>query len=84
VIERLLFLVIVLSLFSIGLLLVIGTWRGWGPLVRPPNSWFFFYPYGLLKRLFGQGAIVYLHIFAGIVFIVGSIWMAVYVIFLSR
>jgi hypothetical protein len=78
-IQTLFFAFVVLLLFGIGFLLIIGTIKGWAPLVRAPNSWFSFFPYWFLKKLFGESAIAYYHIFIGIVFILGTIWLLIYV-----
>lgn len=78
-IQTLLFAIVVLLLLTLGVILVFGTLKGWEPLVHPPDSWMVFYPYGLIRKLFGEGAIAYLHIFIGVVFILATIWLVIYV-----
>lgn len=74
-----LFLAVVLfSLLGIGAVLIIGSLKRWDSLVHPPDSWMFFYPYGLMRKLFGEEAIAYFHIFIGVVFILATIWLFIY------
>jgi len=79
--QTLFFFLVVILLFIIGTILIVGSLKGWEPLVHPPDSWMVFYPYGLLRKFFGEGAIAYLHIFIGIVFILGTLWLLIYVKF---
>ena len=69
---------IVLAFLGLGLFLVIGTLKKVDLLVRPPNGWFEFYPYWFLKKVFGVNSIYYFHIFIGVVFILGAIWIFIY------
>ena len=55
----------------------------WEFLMHPPESGFFYYPYNPLRRHCGEKGIVYLHLFVGISFVLGSIWLVIYVAFLA-
>jgi hypothetical protein len=79
--QTLFFFLVVILLFSMGAVLIVGSLKRWRPLVHPPESWMVFYPYGLVRKLFGEAAIAYLHIFIGIVFILGTLWLLLYVKF---
>jgi hypothetical protein len=69
---------VVLAFLGIGLFLVIGTFKKVDVLVHPPNGWFEIFPYWFLKKIFGVNSIYYFHIFIGVVFILGAIWILLY------
>ncbi len=74
-------LLVILALLGIGLLLIIGTFKGLDFLVRAPKGWFHFYPYWFLEKVFGDRSIYYFHIVLGVVFILGAIGIFLYTMF---
>jgi len=81
--TALFFLILIVCLFfGVGFLVVIGTLKRWPALVDyPPDKWWNYNPYGFMRKAFGENAIFYFHIFVGIVFMVGSIWILIYSLF---
>jgi hypothetical protein len=80
-IQTLFLVFVIILLFSIGTLLIVGTLKGWEPLIHPPESWMVSYPYALVRKFFGESAIAYFHILIGVVFILGTLWLVIYVRF---
>jgi len=83
VISLALFTLVVGSFLGIGLILIIGTLMRWEFLMHPPDSGLFYYLYDPLRRHCGEKGIVYLHLFVGILFVLASIWLVIYVAFLA-
>ena len=73
-ITEIFFFLSVFLLFGIGIFLVMGTLKGVKVLVAPPVEWYSIYPYWFLKKM-GNRAIQYFHIFIGIIFILGSMYI---------
>lgn len=78
--AEILFFFSVSLLFGIGVFMVVGTLRGIKVLIDPPVKWYSFYPYFFLKKM-GERSIYYFHISIGIVFMLGAIYLFLYVIF---
>jgi hypothetical protein len=67
-----LFLVSVISLFGVGVYLIVGTLRGAKDLVDPSERWYAYFPYRWLVRM-GKRSFYYFHIAIGIVFVIGAV-----------
>jgi hypothetical protein len=75
--ETLFFVLVILAFFAVGVFLIVGTFKGMRLLIDPPVEWYSTYPYWYLKNL-GSKAPSIFHIFIGIVFILGAIWLVMY------
>jgi ABC-type phosphate transport system permease subunit len=56
----------------IGIVLIIGANRGWELLIDPPDEWSSWYPFSLIKKLFGSGFLVGYIYFFGFTFAIFS------------
>ncbi|MGYP001271665624 len=63
-------IIFALFFFSLGALLVYGTYRRWPVLVDPPDKWAPFYSQALLKKYFGRTFLIAYNYILGLLFIV--------------
>jgi len=77
----LLIVIVILSFFSIGLFLIVGSLKGLKFLVRPTGFHMRLFPYRWIRDIFGGKAIAYYHTFVGVVFILGAVWLLIYILF---
>jgi len=77
----LLMVIVIFSFFIIGLVLIVGSLRRWEPLFRPTGFHMRLFPYRLMKKLYGDKVFASFHIFIGIVFVLGSIWLLIHILF---
>ncbi len=54
------------AMLSAGILLIVGTLKGWKFLVDPPEEWASFYSQSLLKKLFGASILPLVNLLLGI------------------
>lgn len=56
-------------LFGVGIVLIVGAYRGWRWLVDPPKGWRRFYWVAVMRHRYGKTFTVYFLYFLGLVFV---------------
>jgi hypothetical protein len=68
--DLLLGFLIYLLFVSLGVILIVGTWRRWPWLVDPPLDQWTFNFHAFLKKVFGQKFLIYFNYVVGVMIII--------------